>query len=136
MSCIFCDIINGNLNAEILFKNSLITVVLDSDPINDGHILIMPNKHKKDLEELDESEIIEIGKMSKEFVKILKHVFNPDGYSIMQNGGIFNDIGHYHYHIFPRNKDDKFGWKYGDSKKEDIKEIKKRYLGVINNRLG
>ena len=29
---------------------------------------------------------------------------------MMQNGGKYNDIGHYHLHIFPRFDDDEFGW--------------------------
>lgn len=28
----------------------------------------------------------------------------------MQNGGEFNDLGHYHLHVFPRYKNDGFGW--------------------------
>lgn len=35
----------------------------------------------------------------------------------MQNGGKFNDIGHYHLHIFPRYENDGFGWKYGEEPK-------------------
>lgn len=39
-----------------------------------------------------------------------KKIYNPNGYSIMQNGGKFNDVGHYHMHLFPRYiKDDFFG---------------------------
>jgi histidine triad (HIT) family protein len=30
--------------------------------------------------------------------------------AFMQNGGAFNDIGHYHLHVFPRYKNDGFGW--------------------------
>lgn len=47
----------------------------------------------------------------------------PDGYSIMQNGGEFNDIGHYHLHIFPRYVGDGFGWTYGSEKKAVNSEI-------------
>lgn len=33
---------------------------------------------------------------------------------MMQNGGIFNDIEHYHLHIFPRYQYDGFGWIFSD----------------------
>ena len=36
----------------------------------------------------------------------------------MQNGGQFNDIGHYHMHIFPRYIMDGFGWT-DSGKKQD-----------------
>lgn len=29
---------------------------------------------------------------------------------MMQNGGIFTDFSHFHMHIFPRYKNDQFGW--------------------------
>ena len=35
----------------------------------------------------------------------------------MQNGDEFNDVGHYHMHIFPRYAKDGFGWTYGNEEK-------------------
>ena len=43
-----------------------------------------------------------------ECVFALKDIYKPKGYSIMQNGGVFIDVGHYHLHIFPRYKGDRF----------------------------
>ncbi len=40
----------------------------------------------------------------------LKKHYSPDGISMMQNGGYFNDVNHYHMHVFPRYKNDGFGW--------------------------
>ena len=54
---------------------------------------------------------------------VLKEIYKPDGYSIMQNGGKFNDVGHYHLHIFPRYKGDGFGWTYGEDMKAVNAEI-------------
>lgn len=48
--------------------------------------------------------------VSKKIVSALKDIYKSNGYSIMQNGGEFNDIGHYHLHIFQRYKGDVFGW--------------------------
>lgn len=52
--------------------------------------------------------------------------YHPDGYSIMQNGGEFNDAGHYHMHIFPRYAGDGFGWTYGNEKRTVNSEIAKQ----------
>lgn len=59
---------------------------------------------------------MEIMSLAKKIVKVIKERYSPDGYSIMQDGGIFNDIGHYHLHIFPRYKNDEFRWNFGDIK--------------------
>lgn len=68
---------------------------------------------------------------------VIKKVFKADGYSIMQNGGYFNDIGHYHMHVFPRYRGDGFGWTYGDENEEEqslsqIKDVIIRELSKNN----
>ena len=55
-------------------------------------------------------------KFSVIMTKVIKSIFKPDGYTIMQNGGMFNDVGHYHLHIFPRYKNYGFSWAYKDIK--------------------
>jgi len=122
-TCIFCKIIDKKINAATIFEDQLIKVIMDIDPINKGHMLIIPKAHKLDLDELTEDESTRIMQVSKLLVKVLKRHYKCDGYSIMQNGGLFNDVGHYHMHVFPRFKDDGFGWKFGACELNDIKEI-------------
>ena len=70
--------------------------------------------------------------VSKKIVSALKDIYKSNGYSIMQNGGEFNDIGHYHLHIFQRYKGDGFGWTYGNDAKDVNAEIAKRIRERIN----
>lgn len=51
----------------------------------------------------------------------------------MQNGGIFNDVGHYHLHIFPRYERDGFGWKYSEETKLVSSEIAKVIRETIDS---
>lgn len=101
-SCIFCRIANREILAEIIYEDETIISFLDIEPINEGHILIIPKKHYLDLDEIDEDTAVHIMKFAAKITKVLKRMYNPDGYSIMQNGGYFNDVGHYHMHVFPR----------------------------------
>lgn len=50
----------------------------------------------------------------------------------MQNGGRFNDTGHFHLHIFPRYKDDGFRWIYSDNCKNVNEEIAKNIRDRIS----
>lgn len=70
--------------------------------------------------------------VSKKIVAAIKEIYQPDGYSIMQNGGEFNDVGHYHLHIFPRYKGDGFGWTYGSEVKNVNAEIAKRIKSKLD----
>ena len=79
----------------------------------------------------EDETLLRITKVSTEITKVIKKAFNPDGYTIMQNGGLFTDFGHYHMHVFPRYIDDEFGWtcksidnkKSLDAVKENLKVI-------------
>lgn len=118
--CIFCRIISGELKSKTIYQDNLVQVIMDIDPISEGHMLVIPKAHKLDLDELTEEEAIRITQISKILVKVLKEKYNCDGYSIMQNGGAFNDVGHYHMHVFQRNKGDGFEWHFKDVEYSNI----------------
>ncbi len=110
MDCQFCNLANGREASNIVYQTKNIACFLDIDPINDGHVLIVPKGHVLDTEELDSDTRLEVMDAVVLISKALKKRYQPDGISIMQNGGVFNDVGHYHMHIFPRYKNDGFAW--------------------------
>lgn len=114
--CIFCDIAKHTLDTNIVYEDNVVIAFLDSNPINEGHILIVPKEHYLDIDEIPENINSYIISIAKKIVTTLKSIYHPDGYTIMQNGRIFNDIGHFHLHIFPRYSDDDFDWT--DNEKE------------------
>ncbi|MNO85384.1 AP-4-A phosphorylase [compost metagenome] len=129
MRCIGCQLANQLIDTKVVFEDQLITCILDIDPLNEGHTLILPKKHLEDLEEIDENTMKSIMKASTIINKVLKEIYKPDGITIMQNGGMFNDLGHYHMHIFPRYKDDGFGWIEPSNKlNNDLELVKIRII--------
>jgi len=118
MRCVFCEIAKGMAPAYKIYQSEEVVCFLDSDPINEGHVLIAPCKHYLDVDAVPEKTLSEIMALSQRIVKVLREKYHPDGYSIMQNGGIFNDVGHYHLHIFPRYQGDGFAWTFGDAPRE------------------
>ncbi len=63
---------------------------------------MVPKQHYLDADVIPDDLLAHLMLVSKKIVKALKEIYNPNGYSIMQNGGELNDVGHYHLHIFPR----------------------------------
>lgn len=53
----------------------------------------------------------------------------------MQNGGEFNDIGHYHMHIFPRFKGDGFGWTFSEAKHDFSQKIATELKEMIDKEI-
>lgn len=111
MECLGCRIVNALVpEVNIVYESQYLVCVLDIAPFNDGHMLIMPKEHYLDVEEIDETTLFEIMKVSTKMSKLLKKVFKPDGITICQNGGIFNDLTHYHMHLIPKYIGDGFSW--------------------------
>lgn len=133
MECIFCQIADGVIESHIIYQDQLITCFLDTDPINEGHVLIIPNKHYCDADETPDETLKLIMCLSKRIVKVLKDRYSPDGYSIMQNGGMFNDVGHYHLHVFPRYKNDGFRWTFNDKKHIVSDEISRKLKEFLSH---
>ena len=99
---------------------------LDMDPINEGHVLLIPRAHGLDADDLPEATCAHMMRVARRIVAALKRVYHPGGYSIMQNGGRFNEIGHYHMHIFPRYERDGFGWTSGSEAHSHGEEVARR----------
>lgn len=126
MDCIFCKIAKHKIKAFIVYEDEEVISFLDNDPINEGHVLIIPKKHYLDADDIPIDLLLHITKISQQIIKSLKKIYKAEGYSIMQNGGVFNDIGHYHMHIFQRNKNDGFNWVYSNESKKISEEIATR----------
>jgi histidine triad (HIT) family protein len=129
--CVFCKIVNKEEPSNIIYEDELVCCFLDIDPINEGHVLIVPKEHYHDIDDLDDETLLRITKLSIKLTKVTKKAFNPDGYTIMQNGGLFTDFGHYHMHIFPRYIDDEFGWTCKSIDNKKSLDVVKEKLKVI-----
>ncbi len=110
MSCLGCDLANGKLPVHTIYENALIHCFLDIDPFNEGHTLILPKRHVKELTELKDEETLAVMEAAKYISEKLNKSFNPDGITINQNGGKFSDLTHLHMHVIPRYENDGFTW--------------------------
>lgn len=125
--CEFCQIINKERTAYIVYEDEKLVSFLDADPINEGHVLLVPKEHVDSLDKMQDDTLSDVMAVSKKIVKALCEIYGSDGYSIMQNGGKFCDYGHIHFHIFPRYENDGFGFTYPEGPFE--------YSGVVAERL-
>ncbi len=106
MACIFCE---GIEETHILLQTENYKVVLDIDPIQSGHLLIISKQHFMDVRELSDSLILELFKLQKRIINIFEKHFSVDGVSVIQNNGTIMDEGtHFHIHLIPRYKGDDF----------------------------
>jgi histidine triad (HIT) family protein len=110
MDCLGCRLANAGEPAHIVFENEYVCCIFDMDPFNEGHTLLLPKRHVVEWEELDTQTSLAIIDASQKLAKVVKRLFNPDGVTICQNGGKFNDLTHLHIHLIPRYAGDGFSW--------------------------
>ena len=105
MDCIFCKIANKEIPSFKVYEDDIVYAFLDINPDSDGHTLIIPKKHFKDLDDIDLETLNHINKVSKEIKKLLEEKLNCIGLSLLQNNGSVQEIKHYHLHLKPYYKD-------------------------------
>ena len=101
MDCLFCKIINGDIPSYKVYENEYVFAFLDINPDADGHTLIIPKKHYKDIEDIDDLTLNEIFKAAKTIKKLLEEKLNCDGITLMQNNGDVQEVKHFHLHVKP-----------------------------------
>ena len=105
--CVFCTAAKNfkDSSSLVLFKDKKLMVVLNKYPYNNGHLLIMPNRHVADFEKMTDKELAAMQMLTKHSLKILKKVYNPHGINMGMNLGQVAGAGipdHLHHHIIPR----------------------------------
>ncbi|MEI6289296.1 MAG: histidine triad nucleotide-binding protein [Chloroflexota bacterium] len=100
--CIFCKIAAGELNADILFKDEMVTAFRDIHPVAPIHVLIIPNKHIPSINELSIEDEVLAGKLFSAAKKVaeLEKIQNG-GYRTIVNTGPHGGqtVFHLHMHV-------------------------------------
>lgn len=113
--CPFCKIANGDLPASIVHQDDRVTAFLDVQPINAGHILIIPNEHVQNLENLPPEIGQHLFSLAQQIALAIRksgiqspgiNFFLADGKQAMQ------EVPHLHLHVFPRFEGDGFEFQF------------------------
>ena len=89
----------------MLTRSNRSFVVLNKFPYSPGHILVIPNRHVGDLEELDDDEGLDLQRLLRGSVKALREEYAPHGFNIGMNLVRVAGAGvpdHLHWHVVPR----------------------------------
>lgn len=136
--CLGCRLANKKERVFIIYEDDHVSCFLDHVPHHPGHTLILPKRHKVEVTELDEVESLSIMKASQLVAETIQALYEPNGITICQNGGIYNELTHYHMHVIPRNEEaDRFGELYYGMAQverhgEALEETQKKMMAYIN----
>ena len=117
MECVFCKIVIGEIPCKKIYEDDNVLLFLDINPYSLGHTLIIPKKHVLDFETIDEELLMNILKVAKNISKLVCDKLGADGYKLIQNNGLAQEVKHFHLHIIPV---------YNNEKKMSIDEVYKK----------
>lgn len=109
--CLFCKVSRKKSDRKnlVVSRSKYSFSILNKYPYNNGHIMICPYRHIKDLGDFKNEEILDFFALADRAKKSLKKALNPDGFNLGINMGRVAGAGiahHLHLHIVPRWKED------------------------------
>lgn len=107
MDCLFCKIIEGIIPSEKVYEDEYVLAFKDIHPVAPVHVLVIPKKHIKDVNDVTEENSIYVSKVMiaiKEVAKISGIYDN--GYRIISNIGEDGGqvVPHLHFHVLGGQK--------------------------------
>lgn len=122
MDCIFCKINNKEIPSYTVYEDNVVRVMMDINPVTNGHLLIIPKAHFVNLTDMPVEVLCHIQSVAKDMFKLLEEKLNIDGLTLCQNNNYGQEVKHYHLHLIPRYKNDNLKMT-SNSNKDDVKKI-------------
>ncbi len=127
--CAFCKLLSGELEVSVAYRDDWCAAFMDIQPVNPGHVLVVPVRHAAHLADLEEEEGAQMFRVARRLAAALRraggvrcegvNLFLADGEAAMQ------EVFHVHLHVLPRFGGDGFGLKFppGYSRRPERREL-------------
>lgn len=127
--CLFCKIVDGSIPCNKIFENEHTIAFMDIKPISNGHIIIIPKKHFRDLSSCDDDYLTSVTLT----MKIISNKINNSkldnwGINYLSNEGSIagQEIMHFHAHVIPKyGKNEGLKFIVANKNIDDLKKIEK-----------
>ncbi len=104
--CVFCEALAGaNQSPLLLYRGASCFVILNLYPYNNGHLMVVPNRHIPSLASATTEELNEMMDLTRRAEIALAEAYHPQGMNMGVNLGRPAGAGvldHLHVHVVPR----------------------------------
>lgn len=101
--CTFCKIIQREIPAEILYEDTNSVAFLDINPVNFGHLLVIPKAHYERMTDAPDEVVANVFIRTKHLMPVLQKAVGADFVAVSIVG---IDVPHFHVHLIPRFAND------------------------------
>lgn len=138
MSCLFCGIVEKDVNASIVFEDDISLAFLDHRPLFPGHSLLVPKTHFETLTDLPAELLGPFFTNVQLLARAVELALKAEGSFVAMNNRVSQSVPHLHVHIVPRRKKDGlkgFFWprnKYENTAHlDDVQQLIKTAIAAI-----
>lgn len=103
--CVFCQIVAGTRPATFVYEDDRCVAFGSIEPIQPGHLLLVPRSHVATLYELPEVDAAHLLPVASRLGRALKRAHQADGLTLLQNNekAAGQAVFHFHLHLIPRH---------------------------------
>ena len=114
--CIFCTIARGEIPASLVAETDTALAMMDIQPVNPGHVLVIPKSHAEYLGDLDAKiggDIFQLGMRVAAGLRNSEVRCEGVNFYLADGKVAGQEVFHVHLHVIPRFEGDGFGLRYG-----------------------
>ena len=114
--CIFCKIVEGSAPSSKVYEDEICLAFMDIQPVNPGHVLVIPKAHFSDLSDLPAETGGHLFQVAQRIaLSMPKTDVKNEGIDFFLANGeaAGQEVFHVHLHIIPRYEGDGFGFRFG-----------------------
>ncbi|WP_137120091.1 HIT family protein [Segeticoccus rhizosphaerae] len=134
--CLFCEIVAGEVAAQVVLDSEHVVGFLDKRPVFKGHTLVVPRDHVVTLPQLPAELMAPLMHDVQRVAAAMVGTLGAQGSFVAVNNVVSQSVPHLHVHVVPRTKGDGlrgFFWprtKYADD--VEAKEYGDRLRAVLD----
>lgn len=108
--CTFCNLIHGAGEVSVCHEDADAIAFMDIQPVNNGHVLIVPREHYESLQEVPQELGLHLFKVTMRLTNAITQVTGCKDLNIVVSSGAEagQDEPHFHVHLIPRRAGDGF----------------------------
>lgn len=105
--CVFCGIVAGQVPSVRVAEDEQIYAFMDINPPSDGHLLVIPKRHSKDLLEILLEDLSAVTLAAQRIAAVAVRELGADGVNLLNCCGAdaWQSVFHFHFHVIPRYVD-------------------------------
>ena len=125
-NCIFCRIVSGEIPCMKIYEDEAALAFMDVAKDVDGHMLVVPKKHCKNILDCDAETLAAVMQTVKTVSMHLTADCGYEGVNLLNASEecAGQSVPHFHIHIIPRKKNDQIdAWPHFYGAKMDVQSV-------------